>query len=130
MNIGFIYCLTNQFMPGICKIGRTDRSPSQRCKELSSSTSAPVEFDIEFYVEVDDSIRLERAIHSGLSAYRVNPGREFFQCLPGLAFHWLQCNADLLTYCINSNIWEQQEELQKAGKLVFSPPSNVIEGAF
>ncbi|WP_137137356.1 GIY-YIG nuclease family protein [Pseudomonas asiatica] len=42
MNYGFIYCLGNQAMPGIYKIGMTERAPSQRCLELSNSTSAPL----------------------------------------------------------------------------------------
>ncbi|WP_163086807.1 GIY-YIG nuclease family protein, partial [Acinetobacter baumannii] len=46
MNYGFIYCLENRSFPGIYKVGMTERSPSTRCDELSSSTSIPHPFEI------------------------------------------------------------------------------------
>jgi len=104
MTIGFIYCLTNHYMPGICKIGRTDRAPSQRCKELSDSTSAPWPFDIQFYVEVDNSIAMERDIHEALSNFRINDCREFFSCAPVVAYEWLQCNADIYTEYLDGDV--------------------------
>jgi len=130
MNIGFIYCLSNPAMPGLCKIGRTDRAPSMRCWELSSSTSAPLGFEIEFYVEVVSPDRIERAIHAGLDEHRINPSREFFKCLPGLAFHWLQCNADILSECIKSDVWGDINKLESAGLLPRALKSNVIEVDF
>jgi hypothetical protein len=114
MNIGFIYCLTNQRMPGICKIGRTDRSPTQRLKELSSSTAAPVEFDIEFYVEVDNSVLLERRIHQAFDYARVNPVREFFSCSPAEAYYWLQCNAESYTEYVDGDVIFESNKLINA----------------
>jgi hypothetical protein len=114
MNIGFIYCLTNRHMPGICKIGRTDRSPTQRLKELSSSTSAPVEFDIEFYVEVDNSTLMERRIHQAFDYARVNPCREFFSCAPAEAYYWLQCNADIYTDFVDGDVIFETNKLTNA----------------
>lgn len=34
MNDGYIYCFSNQSMPGIVKIGMTTRTPGERAKEL------------------------------------------------------------------------------------------------
>lgn len=79
MTYGFIYCLGNEAMPGIYKIGMTERAPSQRCEELSSSTSAPLPFDLLFYGEVEDPLRVERQIHSEFYLERVNDYREFFR---------------------------------------------------
>lgn len=79
MNYGFVYCLANECMPGIYKIGMTDRAPSQRCFELSSSTSAPKAFDLLCYGEVNDALGVERALHDEFAAFRVNKSREFFQ---------------------------------------------------
>jgi hypothetical protein len=101
-----------------------------RCWELSSSTSAPLAFEIEFYVEVVSPDRIERAIHAGLDEHRINPGREFFKCLPGLAFHWLQCNTDILSECIKNDVWTQINELDAAGLLPRLHHSNVIEVDF
>lgn len=97
MSYGFIYCLTNECMPGICKIGFTDRAPSQRCRELSASTSVPVNFYIEFYVEVEGAAAIERQIHSAFDQVRVCAGREFFRCAPAEAYHWMMRNADFAT---------------------------------
>lgn len=97
MSYGFIYCLTNEYMPGVCKIGFTDRAPSQRCRELSASTSVPVSFNIEFYVEVEGAAAIERQIHSAFDGVRVSAGREFFRCTPAEAYHWMMKNADFAT---------------------------------
>lgn len=114
MNIGFVYCFTNHYMPGICKIGRTDRSPSQRCKELSDSTSAPWTFDIMFYVEVDDSLRVERQIHAAFDEQRFNSGREFFSCKPHEAYDWLRRNVDILTDYVDGDVLFEIHQLDKA----------------
>jgi hypothetical protein len=79
MNYGFIYCLANEAMPGIYKIGMTERAPSQRCFELSGSTSAPLAFKILCYGEVDSALAVEREIHGHFSSHRINASREFFR---------------------------------------------------
>lgn len=97
MNYGFIYCLGNRAMPGIYKVGKTDRSPSQRCFELSNSTSAPAPFDILFYVEVDNALSTERELHRAMDEHRVSDNREFFKCDPVIVYDWLRCNCDIET---------------------------------
>ncbi len=79
MNYGFVYCLGNECMPGVYKIGMTDRAPSQRCLELSSSTSAPKAFDLLCFGEVNSAQSVEREIHAVFAAGRVSANREFFQ---------------------------------------------------
>jgi hypothetical protein len=79
MNYGFIYCLGNQAMPGIYKIGMTERAPSQRCSELSGATAAPLPFDLLFYGEVQNPGQTEREIHAHFELERVSPSREFFR---------------------------------------------------
>ncbi len=78
MTYGFIYCLGNQSMPGIFKIGMTERAPAQRCFELSSSTSAPSPFDILCFGQVEEPRAIEADIHQAFAGYRVNQSREFF----------------------------------------------------
>lgn len=97
MTVGFVYCLENSCMPGIHKIGMTDRSPTQRCNELSSATSAPMPFDIVFYVEVDNAAMVERALHQVLADKRVSDNREFFSCCPLVPYEWLRCNTEIHT---------------------------------
>lgn len=79
MTYGFIYCLGNPAMPGIFKIGMTERAPAQRCIELSASTSAPFAFDILCFGQVEEPRSTEAEIHETFSAVRVNECREFFR---------------------------------------------------
>lgn len=75
----FIYVLENASMPGLVKIGRTDRSVSERVNELSSHTGVPTEFVVVKEFAVPNSIDAEKLIHERLSAYRVSDNREFFR---------------------------------------------------
>jgi len=78
-NYGFVYCLSNQCMPGICKIGQTiEKTSHERAKELSASTSFPMPFEVIFYIQVRNPLKYEKMIHDKLKNFRVNKKREFF----------------------------------------------------
>lgn len=77
---GWIYILSNSCMPGLLKIGMTTNSPQARAKEISSSTGVPEKFVVEASYYSDDPRGDEARIHSSLSQYRINTGREFFRC--------------------------------------------------
>ena len=49
-------------MPGLVKLGYTDRSPSERARELSSSTGVPEEFTVYAWWEIlnTGAIELEK----------------------------------------------------------------------
>lgn len=79
MNYGFIYCMGNPCMPGVYKIGMTERAPAQRCAELSGSTSSPNPFHILCFGQVEEPRQVEAEIHAYLSAFRVSGSREFFR---------------------------------------------------
>jgi len=77
---GYVYAFSTPSMPGIVKIGATDRDPSLRLAEANAGTwSAPEPYVIACAVAVDDAFATERAIHALLAARRVNPRREFFR---------------------------------------------------
>lgn len=80
MSYGFVYILGNRAMPGIYKVGFTERSPSLRCDELSRSTSVPCEFDLICYAEYECARTREQEIHQALAEYRFSPDSEFFKC--------------------------------------------------
>ncbi|KWI90168.1 hypothetical protein WM08_15020 [Burkholderia ubonensis] len=80
MSYGFVYVLGNRAMPGVYKVGYTERSPSLRCEELSRSTSVPCEFDLICYAEYTQAHAREQEIHRLLAGVRVSPDREFFKC--------------------------------------------------
>jgi len=83
MSDGYIYCFSNPCMPGILKVGMTERTPEERAKELFT-TSVPLPFKIEFAKRVKDPKGKESSLHLLLEQYtdRVYPRREFFRVSP------------------------------------------------
>ena len=83
MTDGYLYCFSNESMPGLLKIGRTERSPDIRLKEAnrSSTYGPPTEYKIEFAKRVSNHKQKETILHKLLEQYteRVNPNREFFR---------------------------------------------------
>ncbi|PRE27553.1 GIY-YIG nuclease family protein [Burkholderia multivorans] len=79
MSWGFVYVLANPVMPGIYKVGYTERSPSLRCEELSRSTSVPCEFELVCYAEYENARDREQEIHAMLCDLRLSSNREFFR---------------------------------------------------
>lgn len=77
-NWGFVYCLFNESMPGLYKIGYTSKSPINRAEELSRATGVPTPFEVYFYIEIKHPDQIEKLIHQRLSAHRQNGSREFF----------------------------------------------------
>lgn len=92
-DIGFVYLLSNPAMPDIYKIGMSERSPFIRCRELSSSTSCPIPFKVEAYIEVNDPYDVEDYLHQEFSEYRLSSNREFFRIDPFKVVYemWLSC---------------------------------------
>ncbi len=65
-------------MPDLVKIGLTSNLPEDRVKELFN-TSTPTKFDIAYRAATSRYKEVEKKAHQILSAYRVNPKREFFK---------------------------------------------------
>ena len=78
-----VYVLTNPAMPGIVKIGMTDRNVKLRMAELYS-TGVPLPFECVAALEVADqqASRVEDALHSAFGPHRINASREFFRIDP------------------------------------------------
>lgn len=76
---GFVYLIGHHCMPGVFKIGRTERSPMRRLAELGSPTGVPGPFSMIFYVESWEHCQLERRAHAAFSHCRIDSGREFFR---------------------------------------------------
>lgn len=76
---GFIYVLSNQAMPGLYKIGRTEnRDIEVRMASLQNS-GVPLPFDLEFAIKVENIEKVERLLHETFGEHRINPKREFFK---------------------------------------------------
>ena len=78
---GIIYILTNPIMPGIIKIGKTTQEDVKVRMAQLYSTGVPVPFDCEYAAKVNNIDEVERALHTAFGPDRVNPKREFFNCL-------------------------------------------------
>jgi hypothetical protein len=77
----WVYVLVNKSMPGICKIGMTTTSVSQRVKEINSATGVITPWFEVFKYQCINSRVLEQAAHAHLAShgYRINPKREGFE---------------------------------------------------
>jgi len=81
-NIGQIYILRNEAMPGLYKIGVTSRDDvNERIRELFT-TSVPLPFTLEFACKVKDYKGVEKDIHTLISEHRIHDNREFFRIDP------------------------------------------------
>lgn len=79
---GWIYCISNPAMPGLLKIGMTERTPDIRLSEANTSnTWIPMPFVLEMAKRVTNPEQKEKTLHKLLEQYteRINPRREFFR---------------------------------------------------
>lgn len=88
---GSVYVLTNPSMPGIVKIGRTNRSVGARAEELWS-TGVPTPFEIYCEVKVPDCHLAEAMAHKEFEEFRVSKCREFFSVNPHSVLKFLENN--------------------------------------
>ena len=89
---GIVYVLTNPCMPGMVKIGMTERKDiDARMKELYT-TGVPLPFECKFACTVKKSEcgKIEKALHAAFAPQRVNANREFFRIAPEQAIAILE----------------------------------------
>lgn len=79
---GYVYVLVNSSMPGLVKVGLTERDAQGRAAELSGTTGVPTPFVVAFEQYFTDCQAAEKSIHAELErrGVRVAPNREFFSC--------------------------------------------------
>ena len=112
---GYIYCFSNASMPGILKIGMTERTPEKRLMEANSSDTwrPPTPYKIEFAKNVLNPKQKETTLHNLLSQYteRINPKREFFRVsLEEIKTFFELIDGDLWVKLINKEEDEEDEE--------------------
>ena len=79
---GYIYCFSNEVMPGILKVGMTERTPELRLNEANNSgTWTLPSYKIVIAKKVLNPKQKELTLHKLLSQYaeRADPNREFFR---------------------------------------------------
>lgn len=72
---GTIYLLSHKAMPGLLKVGFTNRTIQERLSELSH-TGVPGKFTVELYFEVDNPALFENLLHKSLREFHFD--KEFF----------------------------------------------------
>lgn len=129
---GIVYLLSNPAMPGIIKIGLTQRdSLDDRLRELFT-TAVPVPFECEYACKVDDCDKVERALHIAFRPSRIHPQREFFSIDPEQAAAILELlkTADV-TSTVNEEINKSTSKIDRdAGeqlKRQRRPPLNFVK---
>ncbi len=75
-SIGFLYVLSNEYSPGLLKIGFTTKSVEERALELYT-TGVPAKFNIEYKIKVVDPQVWESKVHKALNNKRIN--KEWFR---------------------------------------------------
>jgi hypothetical protein len=79
---GNVYLLSNMYMPGLIKVGYTEKADVyERRDELyyEGQSGVPYPFDVEHSRYTIWPSRSEKTIHEQLREYRINSDREFFE---------------------------------------------------
>jgi len=151
-DIGFVYILKNEAMPGIYKIGVTGRDElDTRIDELYiGKTNIPLPFECVFACKVENYKDVEKIIHNAFKDSRVNLNREFFTIQPERVIPLLKhLQIDDITIDINKKIDKQIDNNDKesikniikkrpkfnfvemgipiGSKIVFYDPDNPVE---
>lgn len=71
-NEGYVYVLENHGIPGILKIGYTDRSVQERVREINSGTGVITPWYSVSHFHCKSPKHIETLVHQSLSTYRVN----------------------------------------------------------
>lgn len=95
----WVYVLVNKSIPGICKIGMTTTSVTQRVREINYATGVITPWFPVFKYKCINSRVLEKAVHEHLEklGYRVNPKREGFEIPSGVAVEVIEELGEKLT---------------------------------
>jgi len=68
-SVGYIYILTNKYVPGLVKVGFTNRDPHTRADELSNVTGVPGKWKVFHSWKLEDAYEAEQEIFSDLNRY-------------------------------------------------------------
>ena len=71
-NEGYIYILGNKSLPGLLKIGYTDRTPQERVKEINGATGVITPWYVENAFACRAPLQIESLIHKKLKPFHVN----------------------------------------------------------
>lgn len=110
----YVYVLRNTEVPGVCKVGRTDRSPRRRAAEISQGTGQIGEWRAFKSFEVEDAVSAERAAHKILHRHRQNRGgREIFLISPKEAVARMLHGAEVFSLSLELQKRKREEQRKR-----------------
>lgn len=127
-----VYVLRNEAMPGLIKIGITQRADIEsRMKELYS-TGVPLPFECLWAGEFCDCRKIEKIVHNAFADMRVNQSREFFKLAPERVTPLLEelCVKVITSQfdkIMNKSVTKEEQEDLKSYKRKSRPPLNFYE---
>jgi hypothetical protein len=116
-----VYILSNPAMPGLLKIGLTDKANLPlRMKELYT-TGVPLPFDCVYACIVEDNAVVEKAMHTKLAKYRVNLKHEFFKisakaAVKALKLYELQDITTCFRVDFDSALLDEEKEARRSAR--------------
>ena len=130
---GWVYIITNQAMPGVVKVGFTDRHPSDRTDDFNRQhyrAAIPFRFVVAYAARVKDPRWLERETHKELGEYRVTKQtrnrkdeKEWFRCGVGEATAAIRRTASRFQWLIGS-IQEEIGSFETEAEIENSTPKS------
>ena len=121
---GILYFLTNESMPGLVKIGYTERELRDRLQQLNT-TGIPSPFVVSALFYVAKAKECEKEVHYILDEYRENPNREFFKQKVSIL---IQGSIEVIVKYINSP--ELTKSFKKEKDVEFAPDKDDIHFMF
>lgn len=132
MTDGYIYCFSNQSMPGILKVGMTERTPEARLSEANTSDTwrPPTPYKIEFAKKVSNPFQKEKILHTLLEQYteRINIRREFFRVSPEEVCKFFELMDGEMWAEIRKEEEDDEEEEDVSSDSAPRSKSNVVKG--
>ncbi|MBP5583804.1 MAG: GIY-YIG nuclease family protein [Bacteroidales bacterium] len=129
---GIFYILTNDAMPGLVKIGKTQMDDVQKRMDqlYSGITSVPLPFHCLFAAEVEDCDKMEKLAHRVFKEARLNPRREFFIIDAEAILEWVRLMnlkevTPQLQKALDKDVTKEEKDAVK--KLPKRPPLNFFE---
>jgi len=99
---GFVYIAQNEAMPGLLKIGFSEKVPTARIQELFT-TGVPEPFSVACYCLVEDAKSIEGKLRRNLAASRQRKSREVFRV--GLE----KVIENIRSMCVPEHEWYEHE---------------------
>jgi hypothetical protein len=113
---GFIYILKSVYCDDLLHIGYTQRNPSDRAEESSTTIGSSGNFMLEYQLKIPKSDKVIKLINTKLNQYRDKIEKEVFNIPLDFAKHMVK---KIAVYVIKENIIQLENEIEKEKKYLY-----------